>query len=376
MRDPTLELAKELIARPSVTPEDRGCQELLGARLVPLGFRIERLVFGDVSNLWAQRGDGSPLVVFAGHTDVVPPGPREAWTDDPFTPAVRAGRLYGRGAADMKSSLAAFITAIEEFVRHNAHHRGALGVLLTSDEEGAAINGTARVMEWLQARGIRIAHCVVGEPTSSTQLGDVIKNGRRGSLNGKLRIRGVQGHVAYPQFARNPIHVLAPVLTELIATEWDRGTADFPPTGFQVSGVRAGTGADNVIPGTLELDFNFRFSTAVTEGALRTRVEHILTRHGVDHELHWARSGQPYLTPPGNLVNAARQAVRTVLGVEARLSTDGGTSDGRFIAPAGGEVIELGPLNATVHKTDEYVPAADPARLARVYAEILKQLLS
>jgi len=374
--DPTLELAKQLIARSSVTPNDGGCQELMIARLVPLGFNVERLPFGDVSNFWAQRGTGAPLVVFAGHTDVVPPGPREAWASDPFSPAIRDGQLYGRGAADMKSSLAAFVTAIEQFVTAHPRHRGAIGLLITSDEEGAAVNGTAKVMDALRQRGVRMTYCVVGEPTSSHQLGDVIKNGRRGSLNGRLRVNGVQGHVAYPQFARNPIHAFAPALAELVATHWDRGTADFPPTTFQISGVRAGTGAENVIPGALEVDFNFRFSPALTEAGLRTHVEEILRRHQVDHELRWALSGQPYFTAPGRLVAAARQAVKTLLGVEAALSTDGGTSDGRFIAPAGVEVIELGPLNATIHKIDEHIAVGDPARLARVYREILADLLA
>ena len=374
--DKTLDFAMQLIARPSVTPNDAGCQELMAARLAAIGFRIESLRFGEVVNLWAERGSGEPLVVFAGHTDVVPTGPREQWTSDPFVPTLRDGHLYGRGAADMKSSLAAFVTAIEDFVARHPRHRGAIALLITADEEGPSVDGTVKVVEWLRARGRRITHCVVGEPTCVAQLGDVVKNGRRGSLNGKLRVRGVQGHVAYPHLARNPIHALAPALSELVATEWDRGNRDFPPTSFQVSNIHAGTGAENVIPGTLELDLNFRFSTAVTDIELRERVERLLTRHSVDYEIQWRLSGQPYLTAPGRLVEATREAIRTVLGIEPRLSTDGGTSDGRFIAPLGAEVVEFGPLNASIHKIDECVAAADPARLAQVYARLLENLLA
>ncbi len=374
--DKTLELAMQLIARPSVTPNDAGCQELIAARLAAIGFRIESLRFGEVVNLWAERGSGEPLVVFAGHTDVVPAGPREQWTSDPFVPTLRGDHLYGRGAADMKSSLAAFVTAIEDFVARHPRHRGAIALLITADEEGPSVDGTAKVVEWLRARGRRITHCVVGEPTCVAQLGDVVKNGRRGSLNGKLRVRGVQGHVAYPHLARNPIHMLAPALSELVATEWDRGNRDFPPTSFQVSNIHAGTGVENVIPGALELDFNFRFSTAVTEAELRQRVERVLTRHDVDYEIQWRLSGHPYLTAPGRLVEATREAIRTVLGIDTRLSTDGGTSDGRFIAPLGAEVVEFGPLNASIHKIDECIAAADPARLAQVYARLLENLLA
>lgn len=374
--DKTLELAMQLIARPSVTPNDAGCQELIAARLAAIGFRTESLRFGEVVNLWAERGSGEPLVVFAGHTDVVPTGPREQWTSDPFVPTLRGDHLYGRGAADMKSSLAAFVTAIEEFVARHPRHRGAIALLITADEEGPSVDGTVKVVEWLRARGRRITYCLVGEPTCVARLGDVVKNGRRGSLNGTLRIRGVQGHVAYPHLARNPVHVLAPALSELVATEWDRGNRDFPPTSFQISNIHAGTGAENVIPGVLDIDFNFRFSTAVTEIELRERVERVLTRHGVDHEIQWRLSGQPYLTAPGRLVEATREAIRAVLGIEPRLSTDGGTSDGRFIAPLGAEVVEFGPLNASIHKIDERVAAADPARLAQVYARLLENLLA
>lgn len=373
--DKTLELTADLIARASVTPNDAGCQTLLTQRLRPLGFRIERLRFGEVENMWAEHGTGEPVMVFAGHTDVVPPGPRDAWLSDPFTPTIRDGHLYGRGAADMKASLAAFVTAIEEFVAQRPNHPGTIALLLTADEEGPSVDGTIKVVEWLRAQNRRINYCVVGEPTSVRQLGDVIKNGRRGSLNAKLRVRGIQGHVAYPHLARNPIHAVAPALTELAAITWDSGSADFPPTSFQVSNVHAGTGAENVIPGLLELDFNFRFSNAVTDRDLRTRVDEMLQRHGLDYELTWRLSGQPYLTRPGRLVEAARQAIRDVLGVTTQLSTDGGTSDGRFIAPLGAEVIELGPLNASIHKVNECVAVADPARLALVYGRLLHQLL-
>lgn len=373
--DKTLELAMELIRRPSVTPDDAGCQDLLIEQLERLGFEVQRLRFGDVNNFWAQRGDGEPLLAFTGHTDVVPPGPTEAWHSDPFHPEIRDGRLYGRGAADMKSSLAAFVTAIGDFLSRHKRPKGAIGVLITSDEEGAAIDGTAKVMDWLNGHGVRITHCIVGEPTSARTLGDVIKNGRRGSLNAKLTVHGVQGHVAYPHLAKNPVHVFAPALAELTRTEWDAGNQYFPKTTFQISNIYGGTGADNVIPGALELRFNFRFSTASTETTLRERVQAILQRHGLDYEIKWSLSGQPYLTQPKALTDAAQRAVQDILGVEAALLTDGGTSDGRFIAPTGAEVIELGPLNASIHKVDEWITVADLARLARVYAAILDRLL-
>lgn len=373
--DRTLELAKQLIERPSVTPSDAGCLELIGARLKALGFETHHLRFGEVDNLWAQRGKSGPLVAFAGHTDVVPPGPLNAWKSDPFVPTIRDGRLYGRGAADMKSSLAAFVTGIEDFVARHPDHAGSIGLLLTSDEEGPAIHGTVKVIDWLKTRGTHIDYCVVGEPTSSKTLGDVIKNGRRGSLGARLTVHGIQGHVAYPHLARNPIHTIAPALAELAATSWDQGNQDFPPTTFQVSNIRAGTGAENVIPGSLELDFNFRFSTATTDAALRERAEAVLKRHNVEYTIQWKLSGQPYLTGRGKLVAAAQQAIRQTLGVETQLSTDGGTSDGRFIAPTGAEVIELGPLNASIHKLDEHVLVDDPARLAKTYAAILELLL-
>ncbi|MFL6621194.1 MAG: succinyl-diaminopimelate desuccinylase [Sulfurifustis sp.] len=375
MTNRTLELAKELIRRPSVTPKDEGCQDLIAARLAPLGFAVERLRFGEVDNLWVQHGRGAPLVVFAGHTDVVPTGPLTAWTTDPFTPTIRDGRLYGRGAADMKSSVAAFVTAVEDFVARRPMHTGSVALLLTSDEEGPAVDGTVKVVEWLQARGETIHYCVVGEPTSAQRLGDVIKNGRRGSLGAHLTIHGVQGHIAYPHLARNPIHALAPALAELTGIVWDQGNEHFPPTSFQISNIHAGTGATNVIPGTVEIDCNFRFSTAVTETELRERLEGVLRRHNVDYTVRWTLSGRPYLTPPGALVAAARRAVRDQLGIDPKLSTDGGTSDGRFIAPIGAEVVELGPLNETIHKINESIGVEDVGRLATVYGAILDILL-
>lgn len=374
MSDKTLELAKQLIARPSQTPRDEGCQEIMIARLTPLGFQVERLPFGDVANFWAVRGSGKPLVVFAGHTDVVPSGPREAWSSDPYQPEVRNGRLYGRGAADMKSSLAAFITAIEDFLAKHPQHQGSIGLLITSDEEGPALNGTVKVMEWLGKRGIKIDYCLVGEPSCAKTLGDTIKIGRRGSLTGRLIVRGKQGHVAYPQLAKNPIHMLAPALAELASTEWDQGNSDFPPTSFQISNIHGGTGAENVIPGRLEVVFNFRFSTAVTDADLRRRVEEILRRHGVDHEIQWILSGHPFLTRGTALIESVRQAVQAELGIDATPSTSGGTSDGRFIAPTGTEVVELGPLNSTIHQIDEYIAVEDLGRLSRVYCRILEKL--
>jgi len=376
MTNKTLELAKQLIARPSITPKDEGCQQLMIARLEPLGFRVERLRFGDVDNFWARRGAAKPLLVFAGHTDVVPTGPHAQWTSDPFAPEVRDGLLYGRGAADMKGSLAAFITAIEDFVGQHPGHSGSIGLLITSDEEGPSIDGTAKVVEWLTARGEHIDYCVVGEPSSHERLGDVIKNGRRGSLSGHLTVHGRQGHIAYPQHARNPIFDFAPALLALVQTEWDRGNEYFPPTGFQISNIHAGTGAENVIPGHLEVHFNFRYSTAVTETQLRERVEHTLTSHGLRYDLAWSTSGKPFLTPAGRLVDAARAAIHDELGLETRLSTEGGTSDGRFIAPTGAEVVELGPRNATIHQIDECVTVADLAALARTYRRVLEYLLA
>ena len=376
MMDRTLELAQQLIARPSVTPDDAGCQQLMIERLQPLGFEVHRLRFGKVDNFWARRGSAGPLLVFAGHTDVVPTGPLENWASDPFAPVIRDGHLYGRGAADMKGSLAAFITAIEDFVAARPNHSGSIGLLITADEEGPSVDGTVKVVEWLEARGEKIDYCLVGEPSSVEKLGDTIKNGRRGSLNGRLVVHGRQGHVAYPHLARNPIHLAAAALAELAATEWDQGNEFFPPTSFQISNIHAGTGAENVVPGQLELLFNFRFSTAVTINQLKSRVEAVLKRHMLDYELFWKLSGQPFLTPAGALVEATRQAIRTETGVDTNLSTSGGTSDGRFIAPTGAQVVELGPLNATIHQVDECVRVEDLAALSRIYTDTLKRLLA
>jgi succinyl-diaminopimelate desuccinylase len=376
MSDRTLELARQLIARPSVTPKDEGCQELMIERLKPLGFEIHRLRFGEVDNLWARRGTAAPLMVFAGHTDVVPTGPREKWTSDPFAPTVRDGFLYGRGAADMKGSLAAFITAIETFVAQHPDHKGSIALLITSDEEGPSVDGTVKVVEWLAARGEKIDYCLVGEPSCVQTLGDTIKNGRRGSLNGRLVVLGKQGHVAYPHLVQNPIHLLAPALQELIATEWDRGNEFFPPTSFQISNIHSGTGAENVVPGTLELSFNFRYSTVHTAESLKALVGGILDRHGLRYTLDWQLSGMPFLTTPGALVEAVRVAIREQAGLETVLSTTGGTSDGRFIAPTGAQVVELGPLNASIHQIDECVRVEDLAALARIYARTLSRLLA
>ncbi len=376
MTDETLELAMELIRRPSITPHDAGCQALIAACLERLGFAIHRLRFGEVDNLWATHGTGKPLFAFAGHTDVVPPGPRAAWLCDPFAAVVRDGLLYGRGAADMKSSLAAFVTAAERFVRRHPRHPGTLALLLTADEEGPAINGTVKVVEWLSLQGVKIDYCLIGEPTSVEVLGDTIKHGRRGSLSGRLTVCGIQGHVAYPHLARNPIHQLAPALAELAATEWDCGDADFPATSFQVSNIHGGTGADNVIPGEVEVLFNFRFSPVLTEERLRTRVEEILQRHGLDYRLAWSLSGQPYLTRGRTLIEAVRAALRAELGIEPELSTSGGTSDGRFIAPTGAEVVELGPSNATIHKVNECVRVEEPERLACVYLQVMENIFT
>jgi succinyl-diaminopimelate desuccinylase len=372
----TLELCKRLIARPSVTPDDAGCQELIAARLKALGFHIEPMAFGDVSNLWARRGNAGPLLVFAGHTDVVPPGPRAEWHSDPFEPTQQDGLLFGRGTADMKGSLAAMVTATERYLGAHPDPQGAIGFLVTSDEEGPATEGTVKVIEALTTRGEHIDWCVIGEPTSSEQLGDVIKNGRRGSLNGVLKVRGIQGHVAYPQLADNPIHRAVPALTELCHHLWDQGNEFFPPTTFQISNIRGGTGAENVIPGEVEVLFNFRYSTQTDAGQLQRQVHQILDRQQLDYDIRWTHSGAPFLTPAGELVDAARQAVRAVTGIESSLSTAGGTSDGRFIAPTGAQVVELGPLNATIHKVNECVRTEDLDTLSRIYEDILIRLLN
>jgi succinyl-diaminopimelate desuccinylase len=373
---PTLDLARELIARRSQTPDDAGCQDLLGKRLARSGFRCESLIANGVSNLWARRGDAYPIVCFAGHTDVVPSGPLDAWESDPFDPSVRDGYLYGRGAADMKSSLAAFVVAIEQFVAARPDHPGSIALLITSDEEGPATDGTVRVVERLRSRGETLDYCVVGEPSSVERLGDMIKNGRRGTLSGKLIVRGVQGHVAYPQLARNPIHLAAPVIAELAATRWDEGDAYFPPTSWQVSNIHAGTGATNVIPGALELDFNFRYAPLHSREHLERAFLAILARHGLDHEIRWTGWGKPYLTARGRLVDVAGAAIREVCGIVPELSCTGGTSDGRFIADICAEVVELGPVNASIHKLNERVAVADLEPLAAIYRGILERLLT
>ncbi|MGE5161437.1 MAG: succinyl-diaminopimelate desuccinylase [Betaproteobacteria bacterium] len=372
----TLELTQQLIRRRSVTPEDDGCQALVAGRLAPLGFRAETIASGGVTNLWLRRGEASPVLVFAGHTDVVPAGPLEQWRSDPFTPTVRDGLLYGRGASDMKSSVAAFVVAAEEFVRANPRHPGSIALLLTSDEEGPAIDGTVKVVDALRARGEPIDFCIVGEPTSVDALGDTIKNGRRGSLSGRLVVRGVQGHVAYPHLARNPVHQLAPALAELASERWDDGDASFPATTFQVSNVRAGTGATNVIPGACEVDFNLRFAPVSTAESLMQRIEAILRRHGLEYDLAWTVGALPFSTAPGPLSTALAAAIRTVTGRETRLSTTGGTSDGRFIATICGQVVEFGPPNASVHKVDEHVAVADLEPLRDIYRGVLEQLLT
>jgi succinyl-diaminopimelate desuccinylase len=373
--NPTLELAQQLIARRSVTPEDGGCQALLAARLASSGFRAESLVSGGVTNAWLRRGANAPVFVFAGHTDVVPTGPLDQWHSDPFTPTLTGGRLVGRGASDMKSSIAAFVVAAEEFVRARPDHAGSIALLLTSDEEGPATDGTTRVVEALRARGETIDYCVVGEPTSVDRLGDTIKNGRRGSLSGRLTVRGLQGHVAYPHLARNPVHQLAPALAELAATTWDRGDEFFPPTTFQVSNLHAGTGAGNVIPGTCEVDFNFRFAPVSTADALRQRVEAVLAAHGLDYALDWTLGAQPFLTPRGTLSQALGDAIEQVTGSRPELSTTGGTSDGRFIATFCPQVIEFGPPNATIHKINEQIAVADLEPLKDIYRGTLERLL-
>lgn len=375
MAGSTFELACELIARRSVTPADGGCLDLISQRLAPLGFSLERMDREGVSNLWTRRGGNGPLLCFAGHTDVVPPGPLDQWSCDPFRPEVRDGFLYGRGAADMKTSIAAFVTAVERFLSARPAHAGAIALLLTSDEEGRAVDGTVRVVETLKARGETLDYCIVGEPTSAARLADTIKNGRRGSLSGRLVVKGIQGHIAYPHLVKNPVHMVAPALAELAATAWDSGNEYFPPTSWQVSNFHAGTGADNVVPGTAEILFNFRFSTASTPDGLKARVHEILDRHGVEYTLDWTLSGKPYLTPRGRLVEVVSQAIRETVGIETELSTSGGTSDGRFIADICPEVIELGPLNATIHKIDECIAVADIEPLSRIYERTLDLLL-
>ncbi len=371
-----LELTRALIACPSVTPADAGCQALMTARLAASGFSIETLQFGSVTNLWARRGDAHPVLCFAGHTDVVPTGPLEEWRSDPFTPVIRDGVLYGRGAADMKSGLAAMVTATEEFVAAHPDHRGSIAFLITSDEEGPSVDGTKRVVEALKARGESIDWCIVGEPSSGQTVGDTIKIGRRGSLSGRLTVHGVQGHVAYPQLAENPVHTLAPALAELTARTWDAGDAFFQPTTFQISNLNAGTGAPNVIPGELKARFNLRYCPVQTVEALKRTVEDILARHGVRYTLEWYVSGEPFYTPPGELSQAAVDAITAVTGTAPQLSTGGGTSDGRFIAPLGAQVVELGVTNATIHKVNECVRIEEIGLLHRMYRGVLERLLA
>lgn len=372
----TLELAKELIARCSLTPDDAGCQDILIERLKHAGFRLENIHRNGVENFWARRGDSKPVVCFAGHTDVVPTGPLEQWVSNPFTPTVRDGMLFGRGAADMKTSLAAFVTAIERFATEHPKHKGSIALLITSDEEGVAIDGTARVVEALKARGELLDYCIVGEPTSVNKLGDTIKNGRRGSLSGTLTIKGIQGHVAYPHLAKNPIHLAAPAISELTQTVWDQGDEHFPQTTWQISNIHGGTGVLNVIPGEVEILFNFRFSTASNVESLKSRVRTVLDRHGLDYNLEWTLSGKPYLTPKGSLVEAVIRAVKSVTGVTPELCTSGGTSDGRYIAEICPQVVELGPLNTTIHKLNECIAVADIEPLSEIYRRTLVNLLA
>ncbi|MEN8170162.1 MAG: succinyl-diaminopimelate desuccinylase [Pseudomonadota bacterium] len=373
---PTTELAQALISRSSITPDDADCQALLCERLSTLGFVCEPLRFGEVDNLWARRGSSGPIFCFAGHTDVVPTGPEEKWQHPPFSATLSDGKIHGRGAADMKGSIAAFVTACERFIANHPEHTGSISLLITSDEEGPAVDGTVKVIDTLEARAEKIDWCLVGEPTSTARVGDVVKNGRRGSLSGYLTVKGIQGHVAYPHLARNPVHQAAPALAELTTIEWDQGNEHFPPTSFQIANINAGTGASNIIPGEIEVMFNFRFSTEQTEAGLREKVEALLDRHSLEYEIRWALSGNPFLTEGGKLLEATTAAIESVCGYTPEVNTAGGTSDGRFIAPTGAQVLELGPLNATIHKVNECVSAADLDTLSTVYEQILIQLLT
>ena len=371
----TLDLAKQLISIPSVTPDDMGCQKIIADRLSKIGFKIENLRYGEVDNLWARYGTQSPLFVFAGHTDVVPTGPVEKWRSDPFTPTIVNDVMTGRGTADMKSSIAAMVCACENFLKDKKEIAGSIGFLITSDEEGPATDGTVKVVEYLQNNNEKIDWCLVGEPSSTNTLGDVIKNGRRGSIGGNLTIHGVQGHIAYPHLAKNPIHLFVDAMQILCNEAWDNGNDFFPPTSFQISNINGGTGASNVIPGDLNVQFNLRFSTEITEQAIRSRIEDILDEHQLDYTLDWSLSGQPFLTPGGKLVEAAKQAIKSVCDIEAELSTAGGTSDGRFIAPTGAQVVELGPVNDSIHKIDENINITELERLTEIYTDILQRLL-
>ncbi len=373
--DITLKLTQELINRPSVTPDDAGCQKLIAERLEKLGFKATHLRFDDVDNLWITHGDSGPLFAFAGHTDVVPTGPIEEWNTDPFEAEIIDGMLYGRGAADMKGGIAAMVTATEQFVQSYPDHKGTIAFLITSDEEGPSINGTRKVIEYLNDNNIKIDWCIVGEPSSDKQLADVIRIGRRGSLNGILTVKGIQGHVAYPDIADNPIHKASAFLAEITAAEWDQGNDSFPPTTFQISNLNAGTGADNVIPGSLNLLFNFRYSTETTQQELQAKVVELLSKHNLDYDLKWKLSGLPFLTESGKLVDASCNAIKEICGIDTIRSTGGGTSDGRFIAPTGAEVIELGVVNETIHKINECVKVDDLETLTNIYSNILEQLL-
>lgn len=372
----TLDLSLQLLRQPSVTPVDHHCQTIMSERLSNIGFHIENMRFEDVDNLWARRGTEAPVFCFAGHTDVVPTGSLDAWNSDPFAPEIRDGKLYGRGSADMKTALAAMVIASERFVAKHANHKGSIAFLITSDEEGPSINGTVKVVETLEARQEKMTWCLVGEPSSTHTLGDIVKNGRRGSLNANLTVKGKQGHVAYPHLAVNPIHTASAALAELCETVWDQGNEYFPATTFQVSNINAGTGATNVVPGTLNMLFNFRYSTEVTADELKARTLEILDRHQVEYDIQWTLSGLPFLTPVGELVNAAKNAIRMVTGTETKLSTSGGTSDGRFIAPTGAQVLELGVLNATIHQVNEHVNIDELEPLAEIYEQILVELLA
>jgi succinyl-diaminopimelate desuccinylase len=376
MNSATLQLACDLIARPSITPDDAGCQDMLIERLQAIGFDCETMVFDDVTNLWARRGSAAPLLAFAGHTDVVPTGPLEQWHSNPFEPEIRDGMLYGRGAADMKSSIAAMVTACERFIEQHADHRGSIALLITSDEEAIAINGTVRVIETLEARGEKIDWALIGEPSSQSQVGDVVKNGRRGSIGAKLVINGIQGHVAYPHKVDNPIHRAMPALHELARHEWDQGNSFFPPTSFQISNINAGTGVHNVVPGHAEVLFNLRYSTEIDAHKIMETTRAILDKHELDYQIDWSISGYPFLTPEGALVNAAQQAIMQHAGITPSLETTGGTSDGRFIAPTGAQVLELGPVNESIHKLNEHVNIDDLEQLSKIYESMLEKLLT
>ena len=372
---PTITLAQQLMSRASVTPEDKGCQELMIARLEAIGFTIERMRFGAVDNFWARRGTQKPVLAFAGHTDVVPTGPVEEWHTPPFEPTLKDGYLYGRGAADMKGSLASWVVALEQFVALHPNHHGSLALLITSDEEGPFIDGTTRVIDALEARNEKIDWCIVGEPSSTNTLGDVIKNGRRGSLTAAITAKGIQGHVAYPHLVNNPIHKVVPALAQLAATKWDDGNEFFPPTSFQIANINGGTGASNVVPGHVEVMCNFRYSTELTADDLTAKVEAILDHHDVDYDINWTYNGLPFLTASGALVDACLAAIKAVTGTDSQLSTAGGTSDGRFIAPTGAQVVELGPCNATIHKLNECVKVSDLEQLTQVYLGVLRHLM-